>query len=114
MILTLLASAMQPVDWPKPPDPPVRCSTAKRVAFHAFNALDKAVTVHATHNGAHEANPVAKTLVGKKVSALEGVAWFAVQSGIHEFVLARDCRGQNVSVAVQGAAAVYMTVRFLF
>lgn len=114
MILPLLASAMQPVDWPKPPEPPARCSTAKRIAFHAFNAIDKTATVIATRNGGDEANPVLRSITGKKVSVLEGVAAFAITSGLHELVLSGSCKGQTVAVGVQGAAAVYMTVRFLF
>lgn len=111
-MLSLLAAALSPIDWPKPPEP--RCSTAKRIAFHAFNALDKTATVIATRNGGNEANPVLRSITGKKVSPLEGVAAFAVTSGLHEMMLTRGCSGQTVAVGVQGAAAVYMTVRFLF
>lgn len=113
-MIILLAAALSPVDWPRQPDPPQRCSTAKRIAFHAFNAIDKTATVIATRNGAHEANPVLRTFTGKKVSPLEGAAAFAVSSGLHELMLTRGCSGQTVAVGVQGAAAVYMTVRFLF
>lgn len=114
MILALAAAAMVPSNIPPPPERYRKCSTAKRIAFHAFNAIDKAVTVHATRNGAKEANPILRTFTGKKVSPLEGVAAFAATSALHELMLTRGCSGQTVAVGVQGATAVYMTVRFLF
>ena len=117
MIFLFAAAVADIPDTSPVPLPPARykvCDIGKRIAFHAFNAIDKTMTVVATHRGAHEANPLLKTFTGKRVSVLEGAAAFAVTSGMHELLLSRSCAGQTVAVGVQGAAAVYMTVRFLF